>query len=498
MKQSEEMRGWRLAYARPSRRRLTSPVALKYAPTIDAREAAVGIRPGQPFLLSPTGRPDIDVSLFFASDTFTRLAADSQASYAMDLKVFLSFLAVQGVDWRDATHDDLADFEFWRRRDDRNPRRVSAAKFSRELAAISKFYSWQQHRGTVSRSPVVMVNQGKPAGPRSLRPELLPKSVRSTRVKWLTPRAYVRWRDIGLGGYLPDGTRDERWRGRNDGRNLALAETLWSSGLRLREGGSLVLAELPSFASELQYTRGRVSESVAKGGRGRDFWISGRTLKLIDNYCESTRREAVHRAQREGRYTAITTKKVVDRVDHRRIVHYRDGDGRPATVPLDNLDWKDRLDFFVEGESGLEPWMLWLSEAGLPLPYRTWEAVFSTANARCHGLGVDIRCHPHMLRHSFALRMLVALIYTHDLRMGITAAERREFRHLFGDPWVLVQTMLGHANLATTRDCYLEPVSGLQVELFLNSDPADGSLIDDLVSRVAQLSPRIQDSEDRR
>ena len=115
-------------------------------------------------------------------------------------------------------------------------------------------------------------------------------------------------------------------------------------------------------------------------------------------------------------------------------------------MPLDNLDWKDRLDFFVEGESGFEPWMLWLSEAGLPLPYRTWEAVFSTANARCHGLGVDIRCHPHMLRHSFALRMLVSLIYAHDRRMGITAAERREFRHLFGDPWVLVQTMLGHAN----------------------------------------------------
>lgn len=44
----------------------------------------------------------------------------------------------------------------------------------------------------------------------------------------------------------------------------------------------------------------------------------------------------------------------------------------------------------------------------------------------------------------------------------------------------------------------LEPVSGLQVELFLNSDPADGSLIDDLVTRVAQLSPRIQDSERQR
>jgi hypothetical protein len=41
---------------------------------------------------------------------------------------------------------------------------------------------------------------------------------------------------------------------------------------------------------------------------------------------------------------------------------------------------------------------------------------------------------------------------------------------LFGDPWVLVQTLLGHAGPETTRDTYLEPVSGLQVELFLNGD----------------------------
>ncbi|WP_158298029.1 site-specific integrase [Gordonia sp. YC-JH1] len=227
-----------MSYARPSRRQLTSSVAAEYASTLDAREAAVGIRRDQPFLLPATGQPDIDVSLFFAPDTFKRLAADSQISYAMDLKVFLSFLAGQELNWRDATRDDLVDFEFWRRRDDRNPRRVSAAKFSRELAAISKFYSWQQHQGKVSRSPVAMIDNRRPTGPPSLRPELLPKSVRSTRVKWLTPRAYMRWRDVGLGGYLADGTRDERWRGRNDGRNLALAETLWSSGLRLREGGS--------------------------------------------------------------------------------------------------------------------------------------------------------------------------------------------------------------------------------------------------------------------
>ena len=96
---------------------------------------------------------------------------------------------------------------------------------------------------------------GRDAGTRTaLRrkrcgPVLRPKAVRSVRLKWLTPRAYRRWRDVGLGGYLADGTRDVSWRGRNDGRNLAFSETLWSSGLRLREGGTLLLDELPSSRS---------------------------------------------------------------------------------------------------------------------------------------------------------------------------------------------------------------------------------------------------------
>ena len=67
---------------------------------------------------------------------------------------------------------------------------------------------------------------------------------------------------------------------------------------------------------------------------------------------------------------------------------------------------------------------------------------------------------------------------------------------MFGDPWVLVQTMLGHASITTTRDCYLEPVSGLQVELFLNDDPAEDSSVGDLITRIAQMSPQIRDIEE--
>lgn len=135
----------------------------------------------------------------------------------------------------------------------------------------------------------------------------------------------------------------------------------------------------------------------------------------------SERNATVRRARRESLYDAIPDLKIVQKIDRSRRVHYLSRNGERHVAPLDELTWKDRMTFFVKGEDGLEPWMVWLTDGGMPLPYRTWEAVFSDASDRCEAMDVDIHCHPHMLRHSFALRMLVALIYAHDRRMGIPA-----------------------------------------------------------------------------
>jgi integrase len=57
---------------------------------------------------------------------------------------------------------------------------------------------------------------------------------------------------------------------------------------------------------------------------------------------------------------------------------------------------------------------------------------------------------PHSARHSFALYMLVVLNVLMDQKYGLTAEERRDFRQLYGDPWFLVQQLLGHASRETT------------------------------------------------
>jgi len=139
--------------------------------------------------------------------------------------------------------------------------------------------------------------------------------------------------------------------------------------------------------------------------------------------------------------------------------------------------------------------MLWLGEGGMPLHYQTWDAVFAAGTRRTRALGIEEGCHPHMLRHSFALRMLVTLQLAFDRRLGLSPEERREYRLLFGDPWTMVKDLLGHRSIDTTRDTYLEPVTGLQIELFLDGDDQEAT-VSELLAQVARASDRVADVAD--
>ena len=92
MEQHGDSSRWRLCWARqPSRSYTARSDVLADFPDLAAREAALGIRPGQPFLLMPDGRPDVEVLEFFRSAAFQSLAPGSQESYAPDIQLFLSF-----------------------------------------------------------------------------------------------------------------------------------------------------------------------------------------------------------------------------------------------------------------------------------------------------------------------------------------------------------------------------------------------------------------------
>ena len=455
------------------------------------REQKLGIAPGHIFLLRPDGWPDRDVLAYLNSGSFRRLALQTQESYATDLKVHLSFLASQGVDWHDATVEDYLKYERWRRRDSLNAGQVGGAKFARELAAHRRFFEWQADHGAIRLSPIEVDEVRRPDGSVGTVARLRPSNARTSRVNWLTPRAYRRFRDVGMGGYGADGGRDGSWRGRNDVRNTAFTDLLWSSGLRLREAATLLSLELPTPYGDARFVQGRVGEAAAKGA-SRVFWVAAQALRAIEGYRDSTRAAAVRRAQREGRYTQLDGVMVVVSVTKNRQIALRDERGVSGRVSLDALSAEDRRRLFVEADGALEPAMVWLTEAGMPMPYRTWQKTFAVASARCASQGVDIECHPHKLRHSFALRMLMTLTRAFDRRLELTPGQRAAHSAVIADPFVWVQTLLGHRSRDTTESIYLEPVKGLQIEMFLNGDDGDEEA-SALLSNLALTSGLVQD-----
>src|SRR5690606_28741246 len=86
-----------------------------------------------------------------------------------------------------------------------------------------------------------------------------------------------------------------------------------------------------------------------------------------------------------------------------------------------------------------------------------------------------------------------------ETRYGFSAADRRDFAMLFGDPWWLVKTLLGHADVEVTKRHYLAPVAHLQLESILAAAEPAGEEeqqvedLDGLFTRLARESQGIQD-----
>lgn len=504
------MRGWRIFWV-PAGRSVESkrlPVLGGWHGLAEDEERA-GVRPGTPILLSPDCQIDGRLARFLVRSSFARLEQETKRNYATDYCVFFDFLWRRDKNWDEAGPDDLWDFEDWRTRSLSNPRRVGGARWNRGLAALGRLYSWAVKQGYVSASPIETREAIGRHGQAVEVPAARAKDARSSDVRWLTPRMFRRWVDVGLRGFSTDGVPGAAWGGRMEDRNSAFANLLFSSGLRLTEAASLLTVEVPqSEVGHRRYYSGRLAPVVTKSKRARTFYMAAPVVGEIEAYCDAGRARVIRRAQRQGRYDVLPRMRLVTSVSGRRmkVLHWRDRDGMLGETALARASVEERALLFTEGPEGPEPLWLWLNESGLPFQPASWEGVFRTATERCEKTlsgekGDAPFCTPHMCRHSFALYMLVALHHAMDVRLGLTPKERRDFRLLYGDPWRMVQDLLGHADVETTRRIYLAPVSDLQLHSLISS-PAPGSgapeggAADDvswILARLAAETGTIQD-----
>lgn len=448
-----------------------------------AAEDDLGITRRTPVFVRPDLTLDDRLVEFVYRSKFRSFAQSTRESYALDLRLVLSYLSHSGIDWVDATLDDLESYEHWRRRHEDNPLRISGAKWSRERAAIQLLYSWASARDIVGNDPAAGLAQ--------------PRDVRSARVRWLTPRALSQWKRVGLTGYQSSGLRDPHWDSVVDDRNVSMVDLLYASGMRIREAGSLFVTELPASgdgASLPGMSSGFIAAACAKGRRRRQFWITASALSSVEAYVTTSRRFAVRQANQVGRYDEVADMRLVRSVARSTgVLSFTERDGRPGRIAVDAIAPEERTRYYREGMDGVEPLLLWLDASGRPVRYRHWtENVFPSANRRCAQLGLALHCTPHMCRHSFALRMLVTLEYALSSRAGMTPEERRREDLLLGSPFDLVRDLLGHASTTTTRKHYLEPLAGLRVEHLLGQGEDDDDL-HRIIARIAERSPMIQD-----
>jgi len=474
--------------------------------SLGAREEMVGIRAGDPIFLSPDYRVDAELSRYVQSNRFRAFTAETKRNYAGDIAMLVTALSARGKHWVEATARDLEDYEHWRRFAKQNPKRVGGSKWDRERAAFLHLYTWAEKRAhLIAVNPVEMMAGGGKA-----------KDTRPVNVHWLTPRTWRLWIDVGLRGHGLNGVPEPGWLGRLEDRNTAFVRLLTSSGLRRTEAASLLTFEVPARqVGGGRYVVGRVAAEVTRSKVPRTFYAAAAAIGEVEAYAESSRAWAVRQAQRRGLYERIPGMRLVTQVTRglKARVHWREPGGTEGVQALDDLTWQERTLLFTEGPDGPEPLWLWLNERGMPFGPHSWEGVFKEANTRCGALipperaGLDPHhqfapyATPHSGRHSFALYMLVVLEYVLDQRYGLSPDERRDYRMLFGDPWFMVQGLLGHASRETTVRHYLSPVRHLQLSHLLSAvdEPAEVPSVDlDMVfAQVARHAEGIQDIESR-
>ncbi|RBY75962.1 hypothetical protein DQ239_15760 [Blastococcus sp. TF02-09] len=512
---------WRLVWVSPQR--TPAPVEALWDEGQFERARALAQLDREPYavFVPPSGVPDQRL-LRYTTDHLANYAVDTQRTYATEIRVWLNFLVdTRGeTDWCRATSDDVRNFEFFRRRDrrrletedsrGRKKTLITGSSWVKVLAAVSSLYRWAVSDKLITASPVVMSSGGPRRGSRHDRPstpraEQAPSNARKSNVRWLTRRAVERWRQIGFEDYGANGLPRGVERVRTQARNVAFVNLLYGTGMRRKEGGALLTLEIPADEGTRSMVTGWVPEALGKGGKGRWFYLERRYVRGLHAYIRFQRQQAVQRAQAQGRYERVEDRLLLVAVHGSgkgtevTTLDPREPTAEPVRQRLDDLSAADRMRLYreVSTERGavLEPLWLWLKDDGTPLPYREWDGIFRAANERLKREGVALFAMPHMLRHSYALHMLIAAQRAYLIDSGLDAEERRRYQRLFGNVWELVRDLLGHADVTTTRNWYLEPVRGLQMEWLMdmihqpdgeNSPVRDVKALETLVRETAK------------
>jgi site-specific recombinase XerD len=321
--------------------------------------------------------------------TSTSKSRNTWKAEAEQIGIFLRWVKEQGKDWRDITLLDLRSF-YRSRRLQPSPhtgKLISSKTWNSCVGALSRFYAWAVEVGILVAVPFTYRHVSIPTV-GEVQKNTLTESAPDEPVRYVTLEEYKIFRDA-LG------------RSRNGERDKTFADTLLSTGLRISEGLSLTAATLPD--PEAPRYKGLKSIPFlirGKGAKTRTILFPKSALRKIEIYKGEERTNAIAR-------------------------------------------WKFR---HADRKRKSEPAALWLSERATPMSAARCEEIFGEASERC-----GIHCTPHMLRHTYAIYMLSALVEKTICSINELRREKRDkYSTLIHHPLRQLANLLGHANVSTT------------------------------------------------
>jgi len=353
-----------------------------------------------------------------------------RGNHAAALARFLNFVreTTSDADLTDATIEHLNGY--------RKRRLVSLAgsSWNAELGNIALFFAYAKEKGWIGVDPV-------PRWGAIQRNTLKSPENTTRRIRFLTEDQLAFFLNHGLRG---DSIPDDR--PEYPERDYTFGLILVSTGLRREEATYLLDLDVPTNLARGSH----IFERIGKGGRPRDVHIIDHLADVVDHYRRGEREYMVERAQltlrRRRRNGMLTIAEPVPtangtklRIEGRLI--------RPEQLPNETR----RTAVWIRDDGVIDPLALLLVEGGRAPAIDRFNRLFADANNRIASLGphesappAHLAVTPHVLRHTFAVRTLATL-----MREGRNT--RDDPYALLASPLLVVQELLGHADLTTTR-----------------------------------------------
>jgi integrase len=335
------------------------------------------------------------------------------------------------VDLTATTTEDLTAYR------DARQQEVQDTTLATEFGCFSSFFYFATQVGWMDKDPI-------PRWGRNNRNTLISRKRRERRARFLKATQTRHFLEVGLRGDGYDQAGAPGYPERDYVYGLLLATT----GLRREECAFLLDAEVPvpdTLGSESIH----VFDRLGKKQVVRPIYITAQVAHAADLYRQSERHRIVQSAQRSLRAKVRDGSLLVvdDLIGRRGKLYVAIGSQRIPLVQFSNKHRAEAVRVLDDGT--IEPLALFVSRSGLPPGLERWNQLFVDARerVRCSGHRDQPPRHvhvtPHTMRHSFAVRMLAALM--------------KEGRQRAGDPYLLlanpvltVKELLGHASVQTT------------------------------------------------